>query len=334
LSTLAIGHGGSEIWKSALIVSFYGSIVLRRTDLISGVIDNISHKPKPNLPLSLAAPCPGPARRRVTAPEVFPPSGLSALNPRSAAAIFLPHFDSHVPNALRVPRPADIGKLLATFQGHTDTVLERGLQLGRPAGAHRIGGQDCAAFAHIADGCPSADWCADFLVWLGGKRIAPDGQIETLSGDKLLKLEVQLRPHTNEDTDYARLLRWRLLTAEERSVDPYDTTTQAQAADLIIRLDMNEYETEHAYALDPWHPLVHLALAGFEQDESQADFLRRFSLDRLSNDAKLRQRAVEFLRKQGKRGFGVGSGSPGLHRTAPRLAADNQAAPGRHQNAL
>jgi hypothetical protein len=80
--------------------------------------------------------------------------------------------------------------------------------------------------------------------------------------------------------------------------DPYDTTTQKQAADLIIRPEMNEYETEHD--LDPWHALVHLALANFEKDPLRADFLRRYSLDRLPNDSKLRQRAAEFLRKQGK----------------------------------
>ena len=104
----------------------------------------------------------------------------------------------------------------------------------------------------------------------------------------------------NEDTDYARLLRWSLLAAEERPVDPYGTTTQEQAADLIIRPDMNGYEADHAYDLDPWHPLIHLALAGFEEDPIRADFLRRYSLDRLPNDPKLRQRAADFLRKQGK----------------------------------
>jgi hypothetical protein len=87
----------------------------------------------------------------------------------------------------------------------------------------------------------------------------------------------------NEDSDYARLLRWRLLTMEERPVDPYDRTTQEQAADLIIRPDMNAYEAEHAYDLDPWHSLVHLALAAFEKDPIRADFLRRYSLDRLAN---------------------------------------------------
>jgi hypothetical protein len=104
----------------------------------------------------------------------------------------------------------------------------------------------------------------------------------------------------NEDIDYARLLRWRLLAAEERPVDPYGTIPQEQAADLIIRPDMNKYEAEHAYDLNPWHPLVHLALAGFEGDPIRADFLRRYALDRLPNDPKLRQRMAEFLRKQGK----------------------------------
>ena len=45
-------------------------------------------------------------------------------------------------------------------------------------------------------------------------------------------------------------------------MDPYDTTTQEQAADLIIRPEMNKYEAEHAYDLDPWHPLVHLGTFG------------------------------------------------------------------------
>ena len=52
--------------------------------------------------------------------------------------------------------------------------------------------------------------------------------------------------------------------------------------------------------LDPWHPPVHLALAGFEKEPISADFLRRYSFERLPNDPKLHQRAAELLRKQGK----------------------------------
>jgi hypothetical protein len=195
---------------------------------------------------------------------------------------------------------AESGKLLATFEGHTDAVYSA---VFSPDGRRVLtASMDKTArlWPVLPAGIPPPDWCGDFLVWLGGKRIAPDGQIETLSGDELLKLEGRLRPHMNEDTDYARLLHWRLLTAEERSVDPYGTTTQAEAADLIIRPDMNEYEAEHAYDLNPWHPLAHLALAGFEEDPIRANFLRQYSLDRLPNDPKFHQRAAEFLRKQGK----------------------------------
>jgi hypothetical protein len=35
---------------------------------------------------------------------------------------------------------------------------------------------------------------------------------------------------------------------------------------------MNEYEAEQAYDLDPWHPLIHLAVAGIEEDTIRADF--------------------------------------------------------------
>ena len=45
----------------------------------------------------------------------------------------------------------------------------------------------------------------------------------------------------------------------------------------------------------------HLALAGFEKDPIRADFLRRYSLDRLPNDPKLRQRAAVSCASREKR---------------------------------
>jgi hypothetical protein len=65
----------------------------------------------------------------------------------------------------------------------------------------------------------------------------------------------------HEETELLGVLRFPFrvrtpLTAEERSLDPHDTTTQAKTADLIIRPDMNKYEAEHAYDLNPWHRLV------------------------------------------------------------------------------
>jgi predicted NACHT family NTPase len=194
---------------------------------------------------------------------------------------------------------ADSGKLLATL-AHTREIYSAVFSPNGQRVLTASEDQTARLWSVLTADVPPADWCADFLVWLGGKRIAPDGEIETLSGDELGKLEARLQPHLTEDSDYARLLRWRLLSQEQRPVDPYGKITRAQAADLIIRSDMNSAEARHAYDLDPWHPLIHLALAGFEKDPIEADFLRRYSLDRLSNDPKLRRRAAEFLRKQGK----------------------------------
>jgi WD40 repeat protein len=194
----------------------------------------------------------------------------------------------------------DSGILLAVFQGHTSEVRSA---IFSPSGRYVLTASSDGStrlWPVLPADVPPPDWYGEFLVWLGGKRIGPDGQIETLTGDQLRKLEKSLRPHANENSDYARLLRWRLLPAEQRPVAPYGRVTQAQAADLIIRPDMNFDEAKHAYDLNPWHPLVHLALANFDQDPIAADFLRQYSLARLPDDPKLRESVAVFLRLRGK----------------------------------
>ncbi len=190
------------------------------------------------------------------------------------------------------------GRLLTIFRGHAGTVWSA---VFSPDGRRVLTAADDRTarlwFVAPANVSPP-DWYVDFLVWLGGKRIGGGGEVETLSGEEMGKLETEIRSHQNEDSDFARLLRWRLSNAAVRPVDPYDTITQVQACDLIIRPEMNEYEADHAYNLDPWHPLIHLALAGFEKDPIRADFLRRYSLSRLPDDPKLRQRAAEFLEQE------------------------------------
>ncbi|HWZ80679.1 MAG TPA: hypothetical protein VNX87_29350 [Candidatus Sulfotelmatobacter sp.] len=49
----------------------------------------------------------------------------------------------------------------------------------------------------------------------------------------------------------------------------------------------------------PNHPLLHIALAGFETDSSRADFLRSFGLARLPKSSAVCTRAGEMLLAQG-----------------------------------
>jgi hypothetical protein len=191
---------------------------------------------------------------------------------------------------LAMNSPSESGKLVATFQGHSDWVDSA---VFSPDGRRVLTAsvdKTARLWPVLPADVPPPDWWGDFLVWLGGKRIAQGGQIETIGGDERLKLEARLRPQMNEDSDYARLLCWRLLLPQQRPVDPYGTITQEQAADLILRLGINWNEAQHAYDLDPGHPLVHLALAGFEKDPICANFLRQYSLDRLPNTPRLYER--------------------------------------------
>jgi hypothetical protein len=55
-------------------------------------------------------------------------------------------------------------------------------------------------------------------------RIASDGQIETLSGDELFKLETRLRPHMNED------IAWLFSPWHIRTFDQNDTVKEPDNA--------------------------------------------------------------------------------------------------------
>jgi hypothetical protein len=162
----------------------------------------------------------------------------------------------------------------------------------------------------VQSGVPPPDWWSDFLVWLGGKRIGLDGEMNMLSGKQLQEIKVRLNAHMNDHFDYARLLRWRLLPAEQRPVDPYEIATQAEVADEIIRADMNNDEAEHAYDLDPWHPLIHLALAGFEEDPVRADFHAAVFSRSAAERSQTPPTCGRVPAQAGKRRFGAGSGSP------------------------
>jgi hypothetical protein len=68
---------------------------------------------------------------------------------------------------------------------------------------------------------------------------------------------------------------------------------------LLANSNVTEEWVRNALIFLPDHPLLHVALAGFETDPKRADFLRSFSLARLPKEGTICTRAGEMLLAQG-----------------------------------
>ncbi len=101
----------------------------------------------------------------------------------------------------------------------------------------------------------------------------------------------------------APLALWLVTPKEDRPPWPGGKTTLRQHVDALIASG-GEDALNQAYELSPNHPLIHLALAAHEPDGTRAEFLRRYSLDRLiprappTDRPALLRRAAELLDRQ------------------------------------
>lgn len=136
-----------------------------------------------------------------------------------------------------------------------------------------------------------------FRVTVSGTLNA-DGVIEELSAAEWARLREEVRRCAASDmTRYGEIARYYLTPGHEKPVRPGAKVTSRQAADTLIVPGAPRLQLERAYALDPAHPLIHIALAQFEEEPGAAEFLRRYGLGRMSADAPaaMRERAAAFL---------------------------------------
>jgi hypothetical protein len=71
-----------------------------------------------------------------------------------------------------------------------------------------------------------------------------------------------------------------------------------RASALLTNSNLTEEWIRNALIFLPNHPLLHIALAGFETDSRRADFLRSFGLARLPKSSAVCRRAGEMLLAQ------------------------------------
>ena len=133
-----------------------------------------------------------------------------------------------------------------------------------------------------------------------GLHFSEDGTLVAVSEERRSELTNQLKNLAQGVRPNARFIRWFFSSGNDRTVFPAsDVRVPDWVADALLT---NPNETKewmrNALACLPDHPLLHIALAGFEIDSRSADFLRSFGLARLPKNSIYCRRAAELLMAQ------------------------------------
>src|SRR5262249_13194220 len=114
------------------------------------------------------------------------------------------------------------------------------------------------------------------------------------------KLAKQLRDLVEGVGPNARFVRWFFSTSSDRTIFPASDVTIAEWVEnaLLTNSNLTEEWIRNALIFLPNHPLIHIALAGFETDSKRAGFLRSFGLARLPKSSAVCRRAGEMLLAQ------------------------------------
>jgi hypothetical protein len=134
-----------------------------------------------------------------------------------------------------------------------------------------------------------------------GLEFSDDGSLVAVDEEHRSKLAKQLKDLAQGHAPSARFVRWFFSTASDRTIFPASDVKIAEWVDnaLLANSNLTEEWVRNALIFLPDHPLLHVALAGFETDPKRADFLRSFGLARLPKEGTICTRAGEMLLSQG-----------------------------------
>ena len=135
-----------------------------------------------------------------------------------------------------------------------------------------------------------------------GLEFTDEGSLVGVDEEHRSKLAKQLKDLAQGPGPSARFIRWFFSTGSDRTVFPASNVKIAEWVDngLLTNPNVTEQWVRNALILLPNHPLLHIALAGFETDSKRADFLRSFGLARLPKNSAICTRAGEMLLAQGR----------------------------------
>ena len=133
-----------------------------------------------------------------------------------------------------------------------------------------------------------------------GLEFSDEGSLIAVNEEHRSKLTKQLKDLAQGVGPSARFIRWFFSTGSDRTIFPASDVKIAEWVDnaLLTNPNVTEEWMRNALILLPNHPLLHIALAGFETDSKRADFLRSFGLARLPKNSIICTRAGEMLLAQ------------------------------------
>jgi hypothetical protein len=133
-----------------------------------------------------------------------------------------------------------------------------------------------------------------------GLRFSDDGSLVPIDEERRSELTNELKESVQDFRPSARFVRWFFNTGPDRTVFPASDVKLAEWVDnaLLTNPTPTEQWLQNALIFLPGHPLLHIALAGFETDSTRADSLRSFGLARLPKNSVLCTRAGEILLAQ------------------------------------
>ena len=133
-----------------------------------------------------------------------------------------------------------------------------------------------------------------------GLQFSSDGSLVAVNEERRLKLTKQFKDLAQDPGSSARFVRWFFSTGSDRTIFPASDIKVIEWVDnaLLTNPNVTEAWVRNALVFFPDHPLLHIALAGFETDPKRADFLRSFGLARLPKKSTVCTRAGEMLLAQ------------------------------------
>jgi WD40 repeat protein/tetratricopeptide (TPR) repeat protein len=130
-----------------------------------------------------------------------------------------------------------------------------------------------------------------------GLRFSEDGSLVTVDEQRRQQLTQEVRNLMEAQPARAQFMQWFLSAGGERTLFPGCNTRKVEWIHnaLLTNADLSEEWLRSAMVSLPDDPLLHVALAKFENDPQRADFLRAFGMARLPKDSVVCVRVAQML---------------------------------------